>query len=282
MIGRTFGKSLVACAFAAALCSGCVESPGEPVSIRFEARANGGAYSCDPESSKTGDGSEISTLAFFVHDVRLLDSEGARHAVVLNGDGIWQTEGVALLDFEDGTAVCRNGTPGTRTVIEGTVSSRLQSVAGIEFSVGVPFALNHEDPAKAVGPLAGTRMHWSWRGGYKFLRMDGRAADGGGFRIHVGSTGCEGRITDIHSCKRPNVARVSIAPFDPRSQAVVVDLDRLLDGGQGAAETVATGCMAEAEEPGCAAVFSVLGLGRTSGLPESRATLFVAASKAGE
>jgi hypothetical protein len=74
---------------------------------------------------------------------------------------------------------------------------------------------------------------------------------------------------------------VSIAPFDPRTQAVIVDLDRLFDGGPDAAETVATGCMAEVDEPGCAAVFSVLGLGPASGLPESNATLFVAGTKAG-
>jgi uncharacterized repeat protein (TIGR04052 family) len=280
MIATAIRKSHIA-VMAAALCFGCASPPGDPVSIRFEAHANGDGYSCAPQSSKTGDGSVISTLAFFIHDVRLVDTNGARHAVVLDGDGVWQTEGVALLDFEDGSGVCRNGTPGTRREVTGVVSSYPQSVAGIEFSLGVPFSLNHGDPAKAVGPLAGTRMHWSWRGGYKFLRLDGRAADGAGFRVHVGSTGCEGRITDIVSCKRPNVAQVSISPFDPRSQAVVVDLDRLFDGGQGAAELLAHGCMAEADEPGCAAVFSVLGLGSASGLPESRASLFVAGAKAG-
>jgi uncharacterized repeat protein (TIGR04052 family) len=251
------------------------------VSIRFEAHANGRSYSCAPRSSATADGSIVTTLAFFVHDIRLVDAQGERHSVVLDGDGVWQTEGVALLDFEDGSGVCRNGTPGMRQTVTGAVPPISGTVAGIEFSVGVPFALNHEDPAKAVGPLAGTRMHWSWRGGYKFLRLDGRAAGGAGFRVHVGSTGCEGRITDIESCKRSNVARVSIAPFDPRTQAVIVDLDRLFDGGPDAAETVATGCMAEVDEPGCAAVFSVLGLGPASGLPESNATLFVAGTKAG-
>lgn len=264
------------------LCCGCVAPPGDPVSIRFEAHANGGSYSCAPTASRTGDDSIVTTLALFVHDFRFVDAQGDRHAVVLDGDGVWQTEGVALLDFEDGSGVCRNGTPGMRKTVTGVVPPIPGTVAGIEFSVGVPFALNHEDPAKAVGPLAGTRMHWSWRGGYKFLRLDGRAAGGAGFRVHVGSTGCEGRITDIVSCKRPNVAHVSIAPFDPRTQTVVVDLDRLFDGGPDAAETVATGCMADANESGCAAVFSVLGLGPASGLPESNATLFVAGTKARE
>jgi len=254
---------------------GCSRPELTPVSIRFAARASGQPYSCERASAKTVGESTITGFALFVHDAVLISVDGERVPVVLDDDGIWQSGGVALLDFEDGTGVCKNGTADVRTVVTGTVAAGGKEVAGLEFSIGVPFALNHQDPSKARAPLTGTRMHWSWRGGYKFLRLDGVSAEGRGFRIHIGSTGCEGRITDISSCKRPNLARVSLALFDPAADTVVIDLDRFFAERLRTAESASPDCMAAADEPGCGSVFKALGLGLESGVPEGRASLFV-------
>lgn len=54
----------------------------------------------------------------------------------------------------------------------------------VRFSVGVPEALNHGDPAKlgaehALNPNV-NQLHWDWKGGYVFLALEGRFRGKGG------------------------------------------------------------------------------------------------------
>jgi hypothetical protein len=80
---------------------------------------------------------------------------------------------------------------------------------------------------------------------------------------HVGSTGCKGDpiIGEIVSCASPNRVAVNLPGFDPATQQVVLDVQALVagidlnhDGGG------ATGCMSNATDPECGAIFENLGI----------------------
>ena len=84
-----------------------------PVTLTFAAKVGSETFSCG--STYTGLGADDSTVhpvdfRFYVHDVRLIDDSGAEVPVALTQDGLWQYEGVALLDFEDRSGTCANGT----------------------------------------------------------------------------------------------------------------------------------------------------------------------------
>src|SRR5690606_25468578 len=98
--------------------------------------------------------------------------------------GLWQHENLALLDFEDKTGACANGTTPTNTSVRGTVPPG--SYVGLAFDVGVPAALNELDAASSEtpSPLNLTAMYWSWTTGYKYLRVDvARTAPLGPFNL---------------------------------------------------------------------------------------------------
>lgn len=97
----------------------------------------------------------------FVHDVRLITVDGAQVPVALDQDGSMQYQGVALLDFEDGTGLCARGTPQRHAALTGAVDPALVSgrrFDGIAFRIGVPFELNHIDvtgaPPRSTPPLS--------------------------------------------------------------------------------------------------------------------------------
>src|SRR5262249_2683433 len=159
-----------------------------------------------------------------------------------------------------GESNCDNGTSGTHTSI--TVCAPARRYSGLRFLVGVPFGLNHRDPAVAVAPLNLGRMHWGWQGGYKFIRLEGRSPRGTAFRLHLGSTGCEGTIGDIRQCARPNRIAVDLSGFVPGRDAVVLQLGpllRALEDGSSAS------CMSDADEPACLRAFAIAGLDPATG-----------------
>jgi uncharacterized repeat protein (TIGR04052 family) len=251
-------------------------APGEgPSVIAFEARVGAEAFSCQKTFGGLGTGkSEVEPLDFrlYVHDVRLVTEGGQEVPFVLDQDGVWQHEGLALLDFEDKTGSCSNGTTGLNTTLRGKAPAG--SYKGLRFKVGVPFALNHGDSAKAPSPLNLSTMFWSWNGGYKFLRVDVRLKEGAPRNLHLGSTGCQGGDA-VTSCSHPNRPEISLDGFDPSSGKVIVDYAALVadtdlskDGGG------APGCMSGVEDPECAAIFPRLGLSLSTGAPEGSQSTF--------
>lgn len=58
---------------------------------------------------------------------------------------------MALLDFEDRTGTCVNGTPDKREIVTGSV--RAGNYVGLRFVLGVPFARNHGEPVRQAPPL---------------------------------------------------------------------------------------------------------------------------------
>ena len=106
----------------------------------------------------------------YVSNLALVDKAGNAVPVELEQDNKWQYKNVALIDFEDGTGVCDNGTSEVRTKVVGSIPKG--DYEQLQFTLGVPKNLNHKDAAIARSPLNLTSMWWNWQGGYKFLRVD--------------------------------------------------------------------------------------------------------------
>ena len=111
-----------------------------------------------------------SDFRFYVSNLALIDGNGEAVPLELEQDGKWQHQTTALLDFEDGTSACDNGTAEMNTTVVGTVPEG--DYESLQFTLGIPQKLNHDDAAIAPSPLNLTSMWWNWQGGYKFLRVE--------------------------------------------------------------------------------------------------------------
>jgi uncharacterized repeat protein (TIGR04052 family) len=205
----------------------------QDVTIEFQAKVGDQPFSC-ANSYPLGIPAtpmRLSDFRFYVSDIALIDANGTEVSLTLQQDGQWQFQNVALLDFEDKSGGCVNGTPEMRDRIIGTVPQG--NYQGLKLTVGVPFNLNHADATLASSPLNLTSLWWNWQAGYKFVRIDvvpgdriglaqpqetnkgpgahgsghgnqpssgqsgghggghGGEANSPGFPIHLGSTGCQ-------------------------------------------------------------------------------------------
>ncbi|MFN6980226.1 MAG: MbnP family copper-binding protein, partial [Gemmobacter sp.] len=145
----------------------------QPVTITFAAEIAGTPFTCGTPYAgigTTGSTVEVADFRLFVSNARMVAADGSETPILLDQDGTWQVETVALLDFEDATGTCINGTPEINTTLRGTVPEG--AYTGLAFDIGVPFDLNHGDPTLAASPLNLTAMFWNWQGGYKFIKLD--------------------------------------------------------------------------------------------------------------
>lgn len=214
-------------------------------------------------------------------DVELIDAQGRATAVALTQDKTWQFENVVLLDFENASGPCRNGTVPMNTSVRGSVPAG--KYTGMRFTLGVPFKLNHVDPTTAPAPLSSTAMFWTWQGGYKFLKVDmasagtnalhghGGAQGAGhgagaasGFSVHLGSTMCASpsKTAAPTACANPNRLTVSFAQFDPSKQTVVADIGAVLTNANVDVNAAGTspGCMSFLKDADCPPIMAALGL----------------------
>ncbi|MEL6556447.1 MAG: MbnP family copper-binding protein [Cyanobacteria bacterium J06621_11] len=261
------------------------------VTIEFEGRVGDETFACN-ETYRLGTAdSEVAPLDFrlYVSEVALLDAAGNAVPLVLEQDGQWQHQNVALLDFEDKTGSCANGTPEVRTQVIGSVPAGEYS--GLKFTVGVPFALNHIDSTLAPSPLNLTSLWWNWNFGYKFARIDfqrivdtaaldlkakhtssAAASDEAStetdalaqaFSIHLGSVGCQLDSAQAPvNCTLPHRPEVALTDFDPAQNTVVADISALLadtDMSQNQ-EGTAVGCMSNPLDNDCSGILQNFGL----------------------
>lgn len=242
-------------------------SAQQPVSIRFKAVVGNTDLLCGKSYADIGTTKSTITprdFRFYVHNLRLLDSQGQEVPVELKQDDKWQLDSVALLDFENATGSCANGTPDTNDVVLGTVPEG-RRYTGLRFTLGVPFEKNHTDLAKMPSPLNLTALAWVWNAGRKFARLDlSSTGVPRGYAIHLGSTGCspnETKTTIPTACSSPNRVEVSISEFDPAKDVILADLASLLhDSNVDEAGKMMSGCMSGPNTPACAPLFSNLGL----------------------
>jgi uncharacterized repeat protein (TIGR04052 family) len=246
--------------------------------LSFRAKVGAQPFSCT--ATYAGIGTTASTIAprdfkMYVSEIRLITADGAEVPVQLTQDGTWQLDNLALVDFEDQTGSCTNGTPQVRTVVEGSAPAGVYS--GVRFVLGVPFARNHADASTAPSPLNLSSMFWSWNGGYKFLRADfNSTGQPGGFNIHLGSTGCNGATatTPPTSCTAPNRPEYTVL-LNPATEVIVADLASLLattnvDVNQA---TTAPGCMSAPTDADCNEIFPRLSLA-IGGIPAAAQNFF--------
>jgi len=258
-------------------CSGGHDDTDVPHMLRFAATVGSESFACGKTFTNVGTGRssyEPMDFRMYIHDIRFVHG-GHVHPLELDQDGKWQVDDIALLDFEDKTGMCANGTTETRTVITGMAPK--DEWASIRFKVGVPFDRNHGDAAVAPSPLNLSELWWRWNLGYKFARIDGKTPKGTSpFFMHLGSTGCvpEGSNT-VTSCSNPNVPEIEI-PIDPDTGTIKIDLAQLfaevdLDNDP---DPMPPGCMSDPNDRACIGIFKAFGLDLSTGKAMNGQTLF--------
>jgi len=261
---------LLSVALGALLLTACDDDPVAPpepidLTLDFVAEVNGAAFACGQSYAGIGTaGTEITPVDFrlYVHDVTLVDANGGETPVELDQDGVWQHENLALLDFENGSGPCVNGTAATNTSVRGVADGG--DYTAVKFTLGVPFELNHIDQTTAPAPLDLSAMFWSWNGGYKFARIDHTsAARPTGWNVHLGSTGCTpggGPTVVPTTCANENRIEVTL-DMDPETGVVVADYGALLAAADVSVNVAgAPGCMSFPGDPDCPPVMNAFGL----------------------
>ena len=184
---------LMTCLVLALLCAECGAWAADlKVAVRFQAMVGSEKFACG--HSYSGIGTTASTLSprdfrFYVHNAALVDDAGKSAPLQLDQDGKWQLDDVVLLDFEDATGGCVNGTPDTNDRVTGTIPEG--HYTGLRFTLGVPFNKNYTDLTTQPSPLNLTALAWVWNAGRKFARLDFSSTGmPRGYAVHLGSTGC--------------------------------------------------------------------------------------------
>jgi uncharacterized repeat protein (TIGR04052 family) len=273
---------LAACTTAPTPTAASSTAAPQAVTVRFAAQINGQPFACGQSYASVGTTRSTVTPSdyrFYVSDVSLVDEAGRAVPVTLAQDGVWQLDNIALLDFENGSGPCRNGTTGINTEVRGTIPAG--RYVGLRFTLGVPFARNHGDPTVAASPLNLTAMFWNWQGGYKFVKFDAAssglqaapaaagAGHGGaaasGFSVHLGSTMCAAASrteAPKAECANPNRVAVAFDRFDAAKQTVVADIGAVLAAANVDvnAPNTSPGCMSFPGDADCPPVMGALGL----------------------
>ncbi len=231
----------------------------ESVEVHFTASVGDAPFQCG--QTIDGLGTKQTSLAFtdlrmYIHDVALISPDGTAQPLLIEDDGVWQKDGVALLDFEDG---CENGTAQINTAIRGQVLG--DSFTGIRFSVGVPVEMNSMETVleNRGSPLNQSALFWSWRSGYKYVRLD---ADSRFFRFHLGAVNCD----DDFSCNDVNIPTFELDNFSISRDVIDLNIVTLVEDSDLSTNTEGTapGCMGDPSDPDCEGIFERFGLGQTS------------------
>jgi len=251
-------------------------SDSQAVRLRFVARVGDEPFACGSTyRSSLGSDFTPADLRLFVQDVALIDSAGSERPVQLDVRPPWQTDGVALIDFEDASAACLAGTRERNLELTGQVPPG--TYRGIAFSNGVPEALNHADPSRLAAPLQAGSMSWGWLQGYRFVMAEITGSAGalhtaapGSALLHLGSTACSGNPSAGGiACAKPNRNRIRLPEFDPVADAIVVDLAELF-----ADMDLATVTTCHSSGDSCAPLFEHIGLDLSNGLATDRQSVY--------
>lgn len=246
-----------------ALALGCGDSASssQPVEISVAAMVGEDPFVCGDEYNNLGASDSslvLSDFRFYVQDVALKNAAGVWVPVQLD-ENIFQSNGVALLDFED--ACGELGNPELNELVTGTVPAG--DYDGLRFKMGVPFEMNHANHSTAPSPMNITSLFWNWQGGYKFLRIDSGQFSETDWRMHLGSTGCMGDAMagGVTSCSNENRVEVELGAFDAGTNIVVADYAALVEGANLEVDLAAdAGCMSKPADTDCGPLFENLGL----------------------
>lgn len=265
----------------------------QDVNIQFDVVAGTQSVACNSTialaNTVTPVSGQIADLRFYVSNVALINDKGAWVYVTLNANDN-QADGVALLDFENGTGLCTKGTAATYTTLSGKVPNG--NYVGMAMTLGAPIfspqfkaGLNHSDTTAASTPalLQIQSMAWNWQGGRKFTKIEFTPDAGTNWPVHIGSTACEGvnpSSGDILFCGNPNRGDYVFASFNSATQKMVLNLDSLFAGSDVTQNKGGSkGCMSSTSDPECPTVFSTLGLDIATGMTSGSQKIFSVRSK---
>ncbi|MEY4580083.1 MAG: hypothetical protein RL701_4786 [Pseudomonadota bacterium] len=214
----------------------------QDVTIRFKAKVGSKDFACG--TSYSGVGTKGTTVEpkdfrFFVRDLKLRDGD-REVPVKLKASNKWQSETVALLDFEDAKGACgAEGNPETNFVVEGTVPKG--NYNGISFSNAVPDDESHADPTTLKDPLKTyASMSWGWLFGFRFVIAEvvGKADDADASEppmawLHLGSGSCTNNAVGVDagldfmappvSCLHPNHNHIRLDNYKVGESVIVAD-----------------------------------------------------------
>lgn len=272
------------------------------VSIPFKAVAGDQAIRCGETITGLGAAGtdvKIANIRMFVHDINLITDQGKKIPVTLDNTLTSQNTDVALLDFRDtadiddvSTEICPQTTttattenPNYNDTIKGSaVVDSAYTISSIEFTLGVPFDLNHNSQADAGEPLRNpglaSGMAWSWQNGYKFVGFDVLPIGGitrpsdpefasNKWNIHLGSTGCSVSKTDLEAgteaevCDAPNRPTITLPMGSVALDNLAIQIDYaalVANNNLGQDNGGAPGCMSFIGDPECEAIFDKFGL----------------------
>ncbi|MGJ8681200.1 MbnP family copper-binding protein [Paraglaciecola sp.] len=192
----------------------------------------------------------VEYFAFYLHGFEVTQNDN--QSLVQLDENVWQSNGTALIKFDSGC----NQNPTLRAEVSNqTIRATLpqsfinkisqidNQATALKFKIGVPFEQNHLNPLVQDSPMNVSNMFWSWRNGYKFIRLD-MSSNKNGFAFHLGSIGCQSS-SSVRSPKSPcsvsNVIDTSVQltePLRPNDQNelpdinITVNLDALLMNSQ--------------------------------------------------
>jgi uncharacterized repeat protein (TIGR04052 family) len=209
----------------------------------------------------------------FVQDLALIRDDGTTVAIELELRAPWQSEQVALLDFEDNTGRCGEGSPEMNTEITGEVPEG--TYTGLTFSNGVPAKINHTDFVTQPAPLSlYPVMNWGWLSGFRFIKAElvevGTGLAFGQGAAHSGETACTGNpFADDVKCAKSNRTSLRFDTFDPASDTVVIDVGALF-----AMTNLTELALCHGTGSYCEPMFAALGIDYATGMPKSGQTVF--------
>jgi len=235
------------------------------VAIQLTPRVGAAPFACGQSYPTMGE--EATTITprdfrIYVSDIHLIRADGEHVPLTLTQDGTWQYQSLALLDFEDFTGGCADGTPETNTSLRGTVPPG--TYTGIDFTIGVPEPLNHVDLTSQPAPLNLTGLWWGWGFGHIFAAIVTHtdittpAPATNDHYIHLGSLDCVGDPAKGESvaCARPDRPYIELTGFDPTSHPIIADFGAVIARSK---LTTSIGCHSFSEDT-CAFPFDFLGL----------------------
>lgn len=238
------------------------------VEIPFRATIGDEDFDC-AKTYTLGDDStlvEPKDFRYFVSDIRFVKADGSKVDLKLEQDGKWQTGRVALLDYATTEANCaKSSSPDgeTRKIVRGVIKKG--DYTGIEFALGLDDVTNHLDSSTAQPPLNNPGMWWSWKGGYKELRLELTVRSEGAVKdkdylVHHGATSCSGNSPETYSCTHENNATISLSG-DPLESGVKFDLAQYFSGERIQTDLGSSfGCMSFPGDKDCEILFANLGL----------------------
>ncbi len=233
---------------------GCSNDTDFPLKVNFELSFNGSPITCDQPFPVLTTQWRWQNVQFYLHDFKIFDENGFQPVKLVANKGFDQE--VALIG-----GVCNQQ---QQWQVELIGAKPIKNATHIEFTLGVPFNKNHQNPLTQQAPLNQSDMFWIWQTGHKFLRMELMGKDESNqtardWLLHLGSTGCSS-VAPVRApnteCKNPN--RITYKLAWNKQTTIQIDFAQLFDKPESLDFNT---CQSNPDDPSCDYWLPKLGLG---------------------